>query len=752
LSDRDRKALAAKRAKLAQLAFSLSADWLAVAQPDGAILHCNEAWTAAFGHGDGLLRERLPATLIQKWVEGANSAEPTLVQVETRMGPRWVEATAVLRRDVALIKLTEAQVRQSGDTDRDAAQLATNLLLQDAGVVGTVYDADKQVYAFTSALADANGKARMTFPSSVLEPTLHPDDLADVVAERDRLAREGGRQVREVRARSLETGEWVRSKLLQRSGRRLPSGTFEVFSLSQDITELAQARDEAEAKARQLALALDAARAGTFAIDYTAERVDCSPEFVRIAGPRFAFDQVAIQRRRMAAGNVARARSGERGVGATGVDVQVPVNGQDRWLRFYTDVTLSADGEPSSAVGLVLDIDEAKRQELALQAAQVAAQTANEAKSRFLATMSHEIRTPMNGVVGVLHLLKSEPLSMEGRHLLDEALSCSAMLSQLIDDVLDVSKIEAGKLEIFPEPTRLADAVEGVMALLQPRAQAKGLFLRTEVAPEFEGVLLDPIRLRQCLFNLVGNAVKFTDHGGVAVGITRPAPGRLRIEVSDTGAGIPPAAQARLFQRFKQADTAATRLHGGTGLGLAITRSLVELMAGEIGLRSAEGDGSVFWFEIAAPAVEIAPPGVEAPTGDAPLAGLTLLVVDDNAVNRLVAVKIVEALGAAAEAVESGPEAIGAVRTGRFDLVLMDVNMPGMDGLEATRRIRDLPGMQQLPILALTANVMAHQKAEYLRSGMDGAVPKPFSPAVLLEEILRVASGETGIASTAQSA
>jgi CheY-like chemotaxis protein/nitrogen-specific signal transduction histidine kinase len=393
-------------------------------------------------------------------------------------------------------------------------------------------------------------------------------------------------------------------------------------------------------------------------------------------------------------------------------------------------------------VGLVIDIDAQKQQELALTEARHLAESATASKSSFLASVSHEIRTPMNGIVGVLNLLKREPLSAEGADLLGEALACSDMLSQLIDDVLDFSKMEAGKLDVTPTPTDPAAVLASVVALLHPQADAKNLYLRA-VTEHMDWALIDPIRLRQCLFNVIGNAVKFTEAGGVEVRMCFLGAGqdrKLRVEVHDTGVGVPEHAKAALFDRFQQAHSGPDRKFGGTGLGLAISRSLAQMMGGEMSFTSTEGVGSVFWFEIAAPPAEAGKAAPEAAAGEAPLAGLRILIVDDNRTNRLVGLKSLEALGAEAETADSGETAIAAAARGGYDLILMDVNMPGMDGMEATRRIRELAAPQaETPIVALTADVMTHHQAAYHAAGMNGFVPKPFSPSQLLAEIVRLA-------------
>ena len=371
-----------------------------------------------------------------------------------------------------------------------------------------------------------------------------------------------------------------------------------------------------------------------------------------------------------------------------------------------------------------------------------AALSAAEAKSQFLANMSHEIRTPMNGVLGVLHLLKSEALSEDGRRLLTEALGCGEMLSELLNDIIDFSKIEAGKLELTAAPVDPAELLAGVADMLRPLAEAKGLYLRVETpakgGPEDLGwAATDPLRLRQALFNLLGNAVKFTLEGGVVArlsGARADGKARLRFEIVDTGVGIAPDAGKGLFERFRQGDGSTTRRFGGSGLGLAICRRLAELMGGEVGFDSALGRGSTFWLEIEAEACA-APAAHDAEPDAPPFDGLSVLLVEDNATNRLIAGRMLEALGARVTAADDGAQGVAAARAG-FDLILMDIQMPIMDGVEATQRIRALPGPAgAAPILAMTANALAHQKAGYLAAGMDGAVAKPLSPLALTQAI-----------------
>jgi CheY-like chemotaxis protein/anti-sigma regulatory factor (Ser/Thr protein kinase) len=279
--------------------------------------------------------------------------------------------------------------------------------------------------------------------------------------------------------------------------------------------------------------------------------------------------------------------------------------------------------------------------------------------------------------------------------------------------------------------------VEGVARLLRPQAEAKGLSIELSVNSQVGWVHADPVRLRQALFNLVGNAVKFTERGRVKITCFAPMRGTLRFEVEDTGVGIPKAAQSRIFQRFDQGDASTTRRFGGSGLGLAITKRLAEIMSGDVGFISTDGQGSTFWLEIAAE-----PTDAEARPSDeiAPvLEGFRILVVEDNPTNRMIASKLLEGLGAAVETAADGYLGVEAAERGGFDVILMDVQMPGIDGLEAARRIRALGGhAAATPIVALTANVLSHQQRRYLDAGMDGVVGKPISPGALIGEIARL--------------
>ncbi len=422
-------------------------------------------------------------------------------------------------------------------------------------------------------------------------------------------------------------------------------------------------------------------------------------------------------------------------------------DGQPGWINFRTawrGVRQAANGK-WEVHGLTQDVTEIEEARLAAVRGEQSARDAADVKSRFLANMSHEIRTPLNGVLGVLHLLKNEGMSADGHDLIRQALACGEMLTQLLNDVLDFSKIEAGRLELNPEPLDPVATLDGVIGMLRPGAEERGLYLRSVVVGDPGWVSVDPVRLRQVLFNLIGNAAKFTLRGGVEVRMTSVGAGaghRLRVDVQDTGVGVSKEAMNSLFERFHQADGSTTRRFGGTGLGLAITRALVEQMGGEVSAVSAAGQGSTFTFEIAAPTAG----AVDEAAGedDAWLEGLRILVVEDNPTNRLIARRMLESLGARVETADNGAEGVEAACRQAFDLVFMDIQMPVMDGVEATRRIRALGGaVAKTPIVAMTANVMKHQVSDYLAAGMDGAVAKPLNPSAILQELARL-SGEDG--------
>jgi len=408
------------------------------------------------------------------------------------------------------------------------------------------------------------------------------------------------------------------------------------------------------------------------------------------------------------------------------------VDGRWLWLEAHPVVIRDADGAPVEFQDIVRDVTDTKRLEDELVEARDRAEAGARAKSEFLANMSHELRTPLTSVIGFAGLLKDSPnLPDQERRHIERIAAASDSLLGVINDILDYSKLEAGRVEVEPIAFDPRALIETAAAMVEGTAAARGTTLTVEVAADTPHWLMsDAGRLRQVTLNFLSNAAKFTTGGEIRLATTWRE-GRLRVEVRDTGIGIPEAKMAKLFERFAQADASTTRLYGGTGLGLAISRRLVEMMGGEIGATSAPGQGSTFWFEV--PASEAEAPEMTAHAEARAPTGMRVLVADDAPANRELVSAILGGLGLTVDLVEDGAQAVEAARAGAYDLILMDVHMPVMDGMDATRAIRAGGGAAaRTPIIALTANVQPEQVAACRAAGMDAHVGKPIQVGELL--------------------
>jgi PAS domain S-box-containing protein len=408
-------------------------------------------------------------------------------------------------------------------------------------------------------------------------------------------------------------------------------------------------------------------------------------------------------------------------------------DGSVRWHRVHGRVEF-VGYVAVRMTGASMDITEEKEMLLRLEQARAAAEAAMHAKGAFLANMSHEIRTPMNGIIGTIGLLVDSGVTEEQREYVNTVRGCGDALLQLVNDILDLSKIEVGKLTLERMPFHLETLVKDTAAVVSPMAISRKLELRLlfeEGLPDT--VLGDPQRMRQVLLNLLSNAVKFTEAGSVTLGLAvvggTPDNVDLQFVVKDTGIGISPQVQQSIFEPFTQADSSTTRRYGGTGLGLAICRRLITLMGGKLELDSEPGRGSTFVFQVSFPVVarSAAPPRPAQDRIQVSRKRLHILLVEDNVVNQKVATRLLERMGHRIDIAPDGRQAVAAVQVVPYDLVLMDCQMPIMDGYAATQAIRSLNLGRHLPIVAMTAHAMPEDRRRCLDAGMDEYLAKPIS-------------------------
>ncbi len=427
--------------------------------------------------------------------------------------------------------------------------------------------------------------------------------------------------------------------------------------------------------------------------------------------------------------------------------------GERYWITLQISPIRDASGRVERFVAIQTDSTDVRRYQRELEVAKegaekmaLTAEAANRAKSEFLATMSHEIRTPLNGIMGMAELLVESPLTPKQRQYAEIVHGSGRALLNVINDILDYSKIEAGMLATETVPFNLCTVIEQASALLLPQAQEKGIGLGLRYDSGMPRHFLgDPGRIRQIILNLMGNAIKFTEKGSVSVAtscLTRGADGALvQVAVEDTGIGIPEHIQAQLFEKFFQADSSTTRRYGGTGLGLAICKRLAALMGGDVGVASKVGQGSTFWVNLR---LQFDPAGGagaadESALEAAPASAARVLLVEDNPTNRFLAEEYLHQIGCAVLVARSGHEAVRLAARYDFDLVIMDCNLPELDGLEATAMIRrQEAGRRRVPIIALTANAMAGDRERCLAAGMDDYLSKPISLSDLTKCVRRL--------------
>ena len=645
--------------------------------------------------------------------------------------------------DITERKQAEAALRESEDRFR--------IMADGCPAVMWVTNAEGGIQFINRAFRESCGVTFEQVEGARWKSLIHPDDAPEYFAGLRQALREHAPFRGEARAR-IADGQW-RWIATYAEPRFSPEGEYlGMVGLSPDITERKQAEQAlqfSEEKFRQLA---EHIRKVFWIMDPAIHQVlYVSPAYEQVWGrtceslyrnPMDWMDAIEPADKERARSVFQSLMAGEQ------TDMEYRIRTPDgvlRWIRDRSFPVRDQAGKLTRIAGIAEDITGQKRYEQELLQAREAADAANLAKSRFLANMSHEIRTPMNGVIGMIQLLLDTGLTPEQREYAGVIETSGRNLLALIDDILDLSKIEARKITLQNAEFDLDRTLEDVVQTLWSQANAKGLNFGWRAMRETPLFLRgDAGRLRQVLINLAGNAIKFTERGSVAVRVRlecrEEGKATLRFSVTDTGIGIRPDQASALFSPFVQADASTTRKYGGTGLGLAISKQLVELMDGRIGLESKEGEGSTFWFTAVfdtAPETPIAPSAQAAENSREPAnprvpafgscparPAARILVAEDNAVNRMVVLAQLHKLGYQAEAVAGGTEAVEAVAQKKYDLILMDCQMPGVDGFEATRQIRET-GSPNLPIIAVTANVMAGDRERCIAEGMNDYLSKP---------------------------
>ena len=529
---------------------------------------------------------------------------------------------------------------------------------------------------------------------------------------------------------------------------RFTAGVIQRRRQTHALEELAReaetARAEAVEHARRSQMAEEVAGLGYWRLDARTGVVEWSPQIYAIFGiDRSLAPTKGVLNDYIHPDDLAGAQASFQYCFTTGEPQQyegrvLHGDGGTRILRSWSKAERGPDGQVAAVLYVMMDVTEQRRAEAELRQARDQAEQAAVVKAEFLANMSHELRTPLTAILGFTGLAEAQTdLPPTARHYVERIGAGSKALLTLVNDVLDFSKLEAGEIRVVPRPSDIVAVAQEVLDLFAEQARAKGLDLVLDQADGVPGTLsLDADRLRQILINLVGNAVKFTDEGVVALQVGYDAEAeRLALAVLDTGPGIDPDRQRLLFQRFSQIDGSATRSFGGTGLGLAICKGLVEAMDGEIGVDTDPGRGSRFWFELPAVVVD----SVEAAVAGESLTKLSLgdrfLVVDDNRANRDLVRAVLTSLGADVVEAEDGIAGVQAAQELPFDVILMDLRMPGLSGEDAAAEIRRGGPNANCPIIAFSASADPHQMDDLRRRGFDGALPKPFTLADLIAAV-----------------
>ncbi len=649
-----------------------------------------------------------------------------------------VIGVSAIVRDITRAKATQQALREANENYRALIQTIPDViwLIDSNDRIKFLSPNTEKVFGYSVEECYARGVP-------ILFESVHPDEAQQVLRAFKLFFEEDAPFDMEFRLRRKD-GEWrwVHNRAIQtfeKDGLRYASG------LLTDITQRKAAEESLRESEQRCRLLFERNLAGVFRCSQVGSFLDCNDAGAKILGYASRDDLIGRSVMDVFFDPADKATSDQRmaqyGTASNQELFMRRKDGSAVWVMANTTMVPGATG--TEIEGTFLDITLLKQAEEQMRLAKEAAESANRAKSEFLANMSHEIRTPMNGVIGMIDLALDTNLTPEQRDYLSTVRSSAGALLEIINDILDFSKIEARKLELERVSFSVKEVVRATVKEFAVQARNKQLSLQCDFSADLpDTVIGDPGRLRQIMMNLVGNALKFTNQGEIMVRVQQLQDNSLQFSVSDTGIGISADKQKTIFEAFIQADTSSTRHYGGTGLGLAIVSQLVALMQGRIWLQSKPGDGSTFYFTArfglatAIPATEETQPREER-TAAAPSRKLHILVADDNLVNLRLARSLLAKQGHSVVTVGSGREALAALEQRNFDLVLMDVQMPDMDGFEATKVIRaqERISRKHLPIVAMTAHAMIGDRERCVAAGMDAYVTKPVDANKLFDAI-----------------
>ncbi len=623
-------------------------------------------------------------------------------------------------------------------------------LIENASDIITVVGGDGRILFESPSLFRVLGHRPEDAVGTDVMEAVHPDDVAGVRSLLQATLDTGlPAATFELRLRAAD-GSWKTIEACARNLLNDPAIAAIIIN-SRDITSRKQTEEQLRIGEERLRLAQRAGHIGTWEWNFTTGTSQGSEENALLYGEADLLGPINLESWLGRVHPDDRERVGARFARSiqnqTGISDEFRVvwpDGSVHWLSCKAEVFRGNSGAPDRIIGVNVDITERKLAEEELASARDKAVEASELKSQFLATVSHEIRTPMNAIMGLTGLLLDTELSSEQRSDLDTIRTSAAHLLELINDLLDLSKLEAGTIRCERAAFDLSAMIGSVADLMDAAAKAKGLELTFEYAPELPcKVWGNAGRVRQIALNFIANAVKFTSSGSVTASVA-PAPGStgevIRIKVEDTGPGVPADLQPRLFERFAQGDSSANCKYGGTGLGLAISKGLAEAMEGSVGWRNLSEGGAEFWADLPLPAAsDTDRDAVKSCTRlELSVAGARVLIAEDNAVNQRILVRLLEKRGVRADLASNGIEAVQMWARFPYDLIFMDCRMPDMDGYEAARRIRALEhGRRRVPIIAVTAHCGPAEGERCRASGMDGRLEKPFHPSLLDETLAR---------------